>query len=150
EQLLPLRSVGAIAAQPGVDLELHRSGSGCRGDPIELLTIADPDIDSRGNRLLEVLPGSVQPGQQRGVDAGVAQLSRLREVGDAEPLRTAVERGARDGDGSVAVAVRLHDGEHGRATRGLTQQPDVVGDGAQIDESLTEGAAGHGRLSAIT
>ena len=51
------------------------------------------------------------------VDAGLPQRERLVDVGDAEPVGAAVERGAGRLHRAVAVAVRLDDDHHMRRRR---------------------------------
>ena len=91
--------------------------------------------------------GVVQPGEHRRVDAGVSQLERLGDVGDAEPVGAAVERGACDGDGAVAVGVRLDDGHDVRACRRGRRARRRWPDGVEVDGCLTETS---GSLMAVT
>ena len=79
---------------------------------------------------------------------------RLVDVGDAEPVRAAGERGAGALHRSVAVGVRLHDSHDVLGADDLAQACDVGCDRVQVDDRLAEGAVrlgpGSVRVSSIS
>jgi hypothetical protein len=84
----PGRGLDAIAAESGVDLQVHPgwSADGCRGlrHGAELLDRRDAEVDVSGDRRIEVGAGIVQPGEHGRVHTGRTQRDRLLDVGDAE------------------------------------------------------------------
>ena len=136
QQLVPVGNGAAIAPKAGVHLEMDPCGpfllAGCRDDGVEFPT-GDSDVDSGGNRCLEVALVGVQPGKQRGVDARGPQGECLGNVRHPEPRRPGVEGCPRNLDGSVTIRVCLHDG-HDRGRRGDGNElPHVMAYSFEID-----------------
>ncbi len=84
-----------VAAESGVELQLHDRARPAR--PLELAERADAEVDAGGDGGAKSVSLAVEPGEDRGVDAGRAQGERLIQVGDAEPVGPRLDRRPRDG-----------------------------------------------------
>ena len=134
----------AVARQPGLQLEMNadRAILGCRGRRLQqLIEVRHAELDTRRRRFDERRPGRVQPRQDGRHDAAAAQGERLTDVGDADSAGAALERGGRRAHGTVAVAVRLDDGDH-LGVGQPAQVPHVRRDRADVDRRLPQHAAG--------
>ena len=115
---------------------------------------ADRSIPSATGRSRSVA-GQHQPAEQRTDVPGLAQLERLVDRRDSDPLGTALAGGAGGFDHAVAVAVGL-DHRDQRYADQLAKHAHVVPDRRQVDDDLGERAAvevsrlvGHGSDSPI-
>src|SRR5690606_33147575 len=104
----------------------------------ELVERVDAQVDPRRRGGREVGVRLVQPREHGHVDSGGAHLEGFADVGDAEPLRPALDRRPRDLHGAVPVRIRLDDGEHRRGPHPRGDLADVVADGGEIDDRLPE------------
>ena len=120
--------------------------SGCRGHPIELLTVAHPEVDPRGDGLGEILGRIVQPREHGSLDARCPQLERLNDVDHPEPVCATGDGRPGGGHSAMTVSIGLHDHHRRHIADSCTQRLDVARDGAEVDECL----AHHGEDSTIT
>ena len=139
DQVLPERRRAAVAAQPGIDLQVHAcrpfEPPGRLDHRLQFPTghaDVDPRLDARG----EVRVRGVQPGQDGRVDARRAQGQPLGEVRNAQPGCPGFQCGPGHRDGAVAVGVRLDHRHHTGRSRDLAQVPHVGADGGQVNDGL--------------
>ncbi len=147
-EVRPQLGGGAVAAEPGVGLEVHAGpdprGAPGGGDALQLPQRRDAEVDPLLHRDAEVGVDPVQPGQEAGGDARPAELDRRRDVEHGEALGAGLEGGARDLERAVPVGVGLH-GDH-RARRGgeRRERADVVADRVEVDDGAAAGRDGSG------
>ena len=141
----------AVAAQAGVDLELHPGGQADRagrvGHLVERPGGGDRQVDVGLDRVLQRRARGVEPGQDaRSGDARATQLERLADLGRAQPGRAAGDRRLRGGDQAVAVGVGLDDGHdlRGRGVGG--ERGHVAADRGEVDDGA-RGELAHGAQS---
>ena len=154
EQDLPVVAERAVAAEPGVDLEVDAGrapqGAGRIGDLGQGPQRRHGQVDVGGDGGREVRTGNMQPGQDRHVDSAVPQRHRLTQLGDSEPRRTATDGSTGAGHQTVPVAVGLDDSHHGGRSGVFAQNLDIAADRVQIHggtRGLTTGGRCHGACS---
>ncbi len=138
EELAPLRLRGPVATEAGVHFEVH--GGLARGIRyrIELVEVVHPEVDVGGDGFVEGDPWAVQPGEDRCLDPGRAQLERFGDVCHAEPVRARRHRGPGHGHGTVPVAAGLDHGHQSGVPDAAAKRADVVGHRLEIDPGLAE------------
>ena len=151
EELIPLGLGRTVPAETGIELDLDAGrGVGDLGRyGAQLGRCGQPDVDSVVDGCPEVGVRVVQPGQNRSVDPGRAQLQRLGQIGDTQPAGAARQRRLGHAHRSVPIAVRLDHCHQLGPARVLPQPCDVVGDRREVDPRLAK-RPGHGADSRIT
>ena len=144
----PVVRLQAVAAEPGVRLELDPRGPAGPLDGVEDRVqrplAGDGDVDVGAHQRLEVVAGGVQPGQDRRLDPGRAQRERLLGHRGADPGGSGLEGGAGAGDHAVSVGVGLHHGHDLRRGRDLAQPPDVRPKRVEVDPGFESGGRQRG------
>ena len=149
QQLGPPLQGAAVAAQTGVDLQMHMGRSlKCRGSLGHGLDLpaGDAQRDVPVHRGGEIGIAAVQPGEDGRLDPGLTQLEGLGHVSGAQPVGAAVEGRLGSGERAVAVAVGLdrhHDlGRRDRRSDGADVMPDRSGVDDRCALQTLERAAG--------
>ena len=110
-----------VASQPGLEANVHDQvaqsaagaspGPGIGGQaPGPQEVIPGRHRDPGSGSLAEAIRRDRKEHEDRRIQAGRAELERLVQRRDAEPMRSGSQRGMRDRNGPVAVSVGLHHG----------------------------------------
>ena len=140
DQVRPVFAGGAVAAEPGVDLQVDHGGTvrGRRGDRVELPAGGDAELDVvlDGGAPIGVL--TVQPGEEGSGDTGAAQDESGWDLEHGEGGGSRLQPGLGDGEQAVPVGVGL-DGEHDLRRRGdRGETGDVASQGGEVDDGARQ------------
>ena len=144
----PLFDRGAVAAQAGIGRQMHDGAlAGAFGGGGNRLQV--PAGDAQANALaqgrVKVGGGGVQPGDEGGFDTVGTQLQGLVDVHETEHVGAGGQSGTSHRVGTVAVGVRLDDGDEHAGANQLLEAAHVVLDGVEVNVRgafLTLGGAG--------
>ena len=136
---IPERTGAAVAAQTGVDLQMHPGWAllfpGCCHNVREFPT-GNAEIDPGLDRGAEVSCRGVQPGQDRRLDAGRPQLQRFADVRHTDPGGSGLQRGRRHRHRAMAVPIGLDHCHDLRRRSDLGDPADVLPDRLEVDHGL--------------
>jgi len=142
--------VRADTLHAGINLQMHgqAGGAGCDECVEEL-----PGVHRRRQAVLDDVPGSrgrlLAQQQDRCVDPGPAQFEPFGDQGNAKPFGTRVHRGPGHIDGTVAIAIRLHNCPDCGRTSDRAKGRDVVTNRIEIDLNPGPTGVAHCAITSI-